>query len=415
MKTINNKKDSGINAAMKRHENNRPDIGSSDFLVKMAEALKVWPDPTLAPEVPPEFVLQQYLKNPKALSPELTKQISEDINCLRELARLRASASDKTLPEADFVQKLKDSLPETSGKIKTNQIEPLLMEDFPCPGSGQIWTTTSRVESLDRGKSVWRWTFHPQLVLLLSAPKDHPWGDTTHRVVPVTPIEVWPEEMLGDDEMIIALPKFGKYAVHLWLAGDTSAWQLENYLGELPESELEAVVQELEALCSGGEPVDRSMLGIPLDPELDHEVMIERQRQQWRCSWLWATAECRKQMGLIPERISPTTLPFSLNEERSLAAANNDMTPLMEATYTVEGMDVKMKTVTSCDGKHWCFQIFDRHGNISRILDGAVLSTSGGASSPFRKGQTMMAVAKLRKGFRLRTIDDNMLTILLES
>lgn len=264
---------------------------------KLSEAIRLWPHPDEAPEVPPESVLRSFLADPGSVDADLAEQIRSSPNCARILESLRrqpepAFRSEHTV----FFDQLRRI---TSGagtkRSETNAIAPCEAPRRKGKRFGTVWTTRGAVELWTGERMARRFTYRPLTVVIVQEASEMPWDDTLYRAIPLTPALVWPDDWLASDELRLSLPGVDRFAAHLWLEYPVSGCQLDRCLGQLPTCECDNLKVGLAALGEGLPLTPDEGGGGLLDPERDTEILLERERLHACAAWLAATADARRE------------------------------------------------------------------------------------------------------------------------
>ncbi|MBT3191070.1 MAG: hypothetical protein HN341_00795 [Verrucomicrobia bacterium] len=396
-------------------------------LQHVREAIRLWPDASEAPEVPTESTLRQFLASPEKLDPDLVDQIQGSVNCARVLEKLRqqpVSSEPLSSKEMSFLAQLRarSSRPQVNGHEPRHSAPDGALIAAVCPAFGQVWTTRSRVEACwIGGRMVSRWTYQPQSVVLVSAGQDVPWDDTIFRASPVSPRELWGDDILADDELVFRFPTGDELVAHLWLGYPVSACQLAACIGTLPEEEQERLELGLAATEENLPLAPEDGAGLPLDPLRDVEALLARERLQVRAGWLPATADARREwweekpvQPALPERV---TLAVEARIEQNVAepialAAKPPEQRAQRMSFGVKGAEhLLLEAYRQTNGQHWGFMVFGPQGCLSADLDGSIITTSRAVSDPFVNGQTQMPLSALTDGFRVRRPDGAFLSL----
>ncbi len=380
---------------------------------QMQSAMRLWPDPDEAPEVPPEATLQTYLNAPDLLESDIRAQIKKSIQCQRALEYIRLKPlddEDTSWINASLLQDLKAKLASKTPNepMPTKHIPAFIHRQF-----GQIWKTRSEVEYWNGSRMAHRFTFRPPQVILLSNPIDLPWDDTIYRAAVVTPAECWTADRMADDEITITIPDIGDYVVHLWLSYPVSGCQISDFIGT-PDGNSETRLQIALAAREEGLPLaPKDGAGLPLDPVADQDTFLERERLLDCASWLPATADARREWAessmntdCLPER---TSIPFSFSQQEKFALAACSVQETGYRTehkaYKIVGSSLTLNVSAREDAADCDFVIYDINRTPSSLLDGAVVTTANFVSEPFMNGETTVPLQALAGGFRLRKQD----------
>ncbi len=379
---------------------------------EIEEALWLWPNPEDAPEVPALDVLRRFASDPAQVDPDLRSQILESINCHRILARWQEESPGGLMENGDEPlpgYNLPDRVPHSSSG-----------PSLPPKGNrcfGELWNTRTDVEIFDSEGFQKRRTAQPPLVLLASAPQSMPWADEIVRAVVASPVELWPEEMLADDEMVLTVEGMGRFVAHFWLNYPLSVSQLSVCRGALTPEDLENFEAGLQAF-EEGLPISPDLGGgLPLDARQDSDVLRERERLHAFAAYLAYTADAFRAwweadpsqpagIGIFPSH------PAEASTELALAAQTKAWSPSLARWFRVEDTDLLLQIGMETDMKHCDVLVAKPDGSWSGQLDGAVIVTPRGTSNPFVRGQSRLPAEWLAHGFRLRTKDGGILRLL---
>ena len=162
----------------------------------LAASRRLWPDPFLAPDVPPREQLERFLADPETFDDDFSEQIAASIEALRALQHLRSrTASHLPLP----------SVPddEISATADPRNCQP-----------GEIWLSNTEVEFWNGRKTVKRRIFDLPEFLILSKPIPTK-NDEIVLAAPVTDAAVWPEECRSEDDVVLVVEEIGEFVAHL--------------------------------------------------------------------------------------------------------------------------------------------------------------------------------------------------------
>jgi len=202
----------------------------SDFSLEvLANAEQLWPDPFEAPETPPRAVLLRYLAEPEALPSDLRRQIEADVNCARALELLDRRSSTKARkasPEPRLVE-AREASPATVSETPSTTLVRL-----PLPG--QIWTVRSE-GLLASGNHFYN--FDPVDVILRDRITTER-GHILFEAFACSPMEIWPDELVAEEDDIIDDAEGEPWCLHRWLPARISIEDLERCIAEAtPPSE----------------------------------------------------------------------------------------------------------------------------------------------------------------------------------
>ena len=380
-------------------------------LQSLDQAMRLWPDPYEAPEVPSKAILRKFLLDPVKLEKDLVDQIKGSINCTRALEQLRRPAEYASKPDwmtDELAANLKHTLANGQPAKKS---KPTADASFGHREFGQIWHSCSEVERWTGSEIAHRWTFRPLDVILVSSAIDMPWDDTIFRAVAVSHAELWPSDMQADDEITITLPDGGRFVVHLWLDYPISACQLAHRIGTLANTECTRLKIGTTAIEEGLALAPRDGAGLPLDPVQDRATMQARQRLHACASWLSATADARRKWAesqthhaVIPNR-TLIQFPSLQREELALAAADTTSGKVATQAYEIVGHTLRLKVEASAASEDCAFVVYGVDDTPSDSLDGVVVTTASFVSKPFIHGQTAVPRHAMEGGVRLRSPD----------
>ncbi len=403
---------------------------------KLSEAIRLWPRPDEAPEVPPEAVLHRFLNDPASIEPDLAAQIRSSPNCARALETLRRQPEVKagkqtfrffeqlrTISAAAKTDDRPGSVPwAASGQRDSAVAEPGGLYTAPTKATrqvGSVWTTRKNVEIWTGAKMAHRFTYRPLTVALVQEAREMPWDDTLYRAIPLTPTLVWPNDWLASDELQLNLPGVDRFAAHLWLEYPVSGCQLDRCLGQLPESERENLEFGLTAYREGLPLPPDEGGGRTLEPEQDTEILLERERLHACAAWLAATADARREWWesrpegsvTMPKRTC-FTFPREYVREQALAAAT-PIAAYAESEFVLSNTGMTLLITLDTDKTNVSCSIYDSKDNPSTSLDGAVITTPDGVSPSFKEGQTRLPLAWISQGFRFRLPNGDYISLTL--
>ena len=282
-----------------------PKLSAGDWESALRASERIWPEPALAPEVPPETEMERYLTiGPFAFTPDwLREQIAESAACQRALEDLRLrrllgdTSSLKTVLEKAGFRVTKQAGPVTS--------PPPSAQSGPI-GFGELRRSRGLVFVFTERGARKRQTFRPMLILPVEGPllevEEQFW-----RAIVCTPMESWPEEYFADDEIVVRSSAGHDYIAHLWLEYPVAALQIGDKVGELApvamENLLVARAAHGQGLPLGPEPSDggeagdeavsQLVTGFRLDPATDVEALRAREQLHDCADWLSATLDAR--------------------------------------------------------------------------------------------------------------------------
>lgn len=365
-------------------------------LEEFAEARRLWPDPLDAPEVPPEGVLRSFLKDPDAVEQDLADQIRESLNCRRALEKIEIE--DGNHPWSDFITAgEKTPFPDLSRLVipKGRQVpQPVKLpgtgEVAPC--FGQVWHTSPNVKIFRDGKIIDRKTFLPPVVIIVEDGVNVGY-DTIFRAIPVSPVELWPNSWLGDDELLVKIPGLGEYAAHIWLEYPLSIEQLQGYRSILDKTEQVKLHKSLVLFREQGFVARELGGGRILEPATDDRIILERDRLQERASYLCATADANRKYRawtIETKLIAILTLP-----RLKMAAASDRELPV-EYWHRVPKYEVDVRITLNEEVNIAEVEILDYTGNPSKTLDGSEIVLAGNKSVPIREGRATVRMEDLQ-------------------
>ena len=147
-----------------------------------------------------------------------------------------------------------------------------------------ICTTATRVEHFAPERDcAWRQLNRSPLVLITEAGLVSDAWEPEVAVVPLSPLDLWPEPLHEADERIVERPGWGKMVAHLWLRCRVHADQLEACVARAAGEDFEQVRQGLS----------RSALFQAFSNEFPPLLLLERERLAEEASWLGATLHAR--------------------------------------------------------------------------------------------------------------------------
>ena len=265
----------------------------------LANAIRLWPEPDEAPEVPPRQVLERYLKDPDATDADLSAQIRESINCRRMLERLKLEqgphpilSKTKTLKplEQAFFLRLANKFPVSTSSAPAKARPAGMAVDQSRASVGQIWTTRSEVCRWTNGQMRRRWTFLPQDIVIVAPPQELAW-DTVFHAVAATPAELWPGDWLVDGDIRAVLADGAAHILHLWLNKTVSIYQFGQCLGVLNQDSAESLRAGTRAAAGKSAVKQRQ----DACARSNADALFERERLRARAEWLSATADARRE------------------------------------------------------------------------------------------------------------------------
>lgn len=281
-----------------------PHLSATEWETALRASERLWPEPALAPEVPPEAELEKYISvGPLAFRPVwLRQQIEESAACQRALEdlrlrhRLSARAPVKSALEAAGFR-ISGGPASSALSPRKDQTGLILLGDLRR-SSGQVFIFSEGIRKV-------RQTFRPLLVAPVAGPflevEQEFW-----RVVVCTPAELWPEEHFADDEILVRSLAGCDYVAHLWLEYPMSVVQIADKVGEITSGGLDnlflARAVRDEGIPLGFDPMpDRLTVdhdeqepliaGCRLDPVADAAIFCERQQLHECAGWLSATLD----------------------------------------------------------------------------------------------------------------------------
>jgi len=399
------------------------------------KAIRLWPDASDAPEVPPESVLLQYLNDRIQLDPDLCDQIEGSVNCQRELEFLRQRKIIGPPALDAATRAFFDSLP-TPDASEIADVSSSKCEQPESPPQnhrvrGQVWSTNSRVEHWTGEQFVNRWTYLPCDVLLVSDGEFLRESlDTVYDAVPLSAAELWPPDLRCNEDISIEVPVLGDVVAHLWLKTKVSGIQLASYLGDASKKELQRVDRAIQPVCSANSAArKRNTKAAAIEdevlPKFTAEVAWERERLQACAKWLNVAADTYASYGksLAQKCIKfpPAARPVSrepVETELEMAAGTRRTVP--SVCFSAESLGLKIviehESTAPDSGKTWphsCLAVYDYDAskNPSRKLDKAVVTTCCGNSEPIKGGQTRFPTHWLADGFRIRRPDGSFVVL----
>ena len=269
------------------------------------ESRRLWPDPYMAPDVPPHEELEAFLRNPQEPDKAWLKaQIEERVNCRRAVEERHLM---KTLgfSGAD-VQKVPHPLPAILTSTKTAlRSAPLPFDthsgkdETVAKAVGQIWAMTHDVWVRDsKRRLAQRRSWEPQFALLVEGPHDVS-GITVWRAVPCSIEGTWSYDHFANDEIEVTTQKNGDWIAHLWAehpVADSIKPQLTRSVATLDEASLENLAVARSAIAEGLSLGIDERSGMLLNQNDDAEVLLARERLLFGVSWRVSTVD-----SLAPE------------------------------------------------------------------------------------------------------------------
>lgn len=239
---------------------------------------RLWPDPYLAPDVPPRSWLLRYVAGMTSATPDRKAQLAESANAQRALGILHAElAFGAPAIESPILQSEPDEA--------TNVVTPFSVVSGPV--AGQLWTTKGRVRHFDGHLLGWRETFLPLTVMLVEKGAER-CGEPQWKVIPMSPEETWPDEFLVLDECRVELTNGEEWVAHLWLEDELPTDELHALCGNLSEAHF-ALLRTARTDFQAGRPVSMACGGGYRLNEAHEELLLERERLTDQASWLGRT------------------------------------------------------------------------------------------------------------------------------
>ena len=113
----------------------------------LSESLRLWPDPTDAPDVPADRILWEFHRNPQSFQPkELALQIHSNVNCRRAIDRLLVQMKRHPLQELGVWPSDGRAVKETLPTATINKLREVFQK-YP--------TRPSDKEEITHSKKVW--------------------------------------------------------------------------------------------------------------------------------------------------------------------------------------------------------------------------------------------------------------------
>ena len=399
---------------------------------RLTDAIRLWPDPFDAPDVPDRETLGAYLDNPTGADPDLAEQLRESVNARRALEALRVERGDH--PASDLLEsiplgqvdaepdwgaltaRLNALLPQQKGTLLPPRFSEA--DRFLQPQPGQVWLTTDAVQVWQEGRLVRRRTNEVPLALITESADRMENGDDVARGVAVSPAAHWPDGWIASDEIRVTTDRQDPYVAHVWLEYPISRRQLLRPLAVLDEASLENLLVAVRARQQGLPLTEDERCGRTLDARADAPVLLERERLAVRASWLGATAQSLRLaaeaaaggQAAAPSEEGRVLVDWLRAEDaheekdgfRLAAADERRAAPARTASFKVAGADAELELSLDTDGERVSFLVFGADGRFSPVLDGAVVEAAGKDSPPFSGGMTNMPKADLACGFSIR-------------
>jgi hypothetical protein len=290
----------------------------------LEESLRLWPDPTDAPDVPVDRALLEFHRNPQRVQPEgLALQIRESVNCRRAIDRLLIRRGVHPVQELSVWPSDDKAANETLSAETTNKLR-AIFQKYPRHQSGQegitaqrgaqeipteimpgqFWNTASECEYWDRRAKTMRkrWTFLPMEVLIVSGPETTEWGDEICQVVPCTDALLWRKEPSAGKDVAVTTDTGEEYIAHLWLVCMMSRSQLSGLIGTAHGNTVFAGIRH-PAISKFDMQIDHASWKTAVKMNLDAlkqqtaadlaENRLEAERLTHRAAYLWLTARSR--------------------------------------------------------------------------------------------------------------------------
>jgi len=308
---------------------------AAEWHATLALSDELWPDPTLAPDVPSKAVLEDYLKvGPKAFQPLwLREQIEESPTCQSALEDLRLHHQ---FPENHLANQCQSLLEKAGFRIGKSAPPPMpeRAEEFGPVRLGELRRTREMVSIFDGYRLNRRQTFRPLLVAVVEGPLLS--GDQEFsRAVVCTPASGWPEEYFSDDEILVRSDAGVDYVAHLWLEFPVAAVQFGSKVAQLAPLAFENLQFARSAIAEGlplvpelpphSETMDEDAMplvsGFRLDASDDAEALEERRRLHECASWLSATLDAK--IAYESWQVSIPKAPESVWDQLRLAGARD--------------------------------------------------------------------------------------------
>ncbi len=282
-----------------------PKMTATQWHAALAESDELWPEPSLAPDVPPEATFEEYLAiGPKDFKPPwLREQIEQSPACQRALEDLRLR---RRLPQKNAATEALLKAGLRIGDAASSRPMPACREETEPLRLGELRRTSGMVFMFADDRLKRRQTFRPVLVAVVEGPLIE--GDQQFwRAVVCTPAKGWPEEYFSDDEILVRSNAGVDYVAHLWLEYPVASVQFGTKVSDLSAPAIENLLFAKQALDNGlplgpetsdhgenaGAEAAPLVSGFRLDPKTDAVALTERRRLHECASWLSATLDAQ--------------------------------------------------------------------------------------------------------------------------
>ncbi len=307
---------------------------SSMPLELLAASERLWPDPSMAPDVPTSTLLKPLLAKEPSDWPnaDLREQILHSPNCLRQLLSLSQATSPASAFDPDAIAKVLSEV-----KWKTQPDQPILQDTPPQRGflhlePGVICTLRHNYLCERGDRMATAWNFSPPTVLIVQEPTRTGDGIPYLRGIVCSHADEWPEDWLGADEIAFEGQSGNQWVLHLWLSFPIALRDVAGIYDQAAEDQHDRISIAIEAHTQDLplQPSDGAGLGPEPD---DTEVLMARDQLYEAASTLPSTLDCylaeleRNQEGQARTASFMQNLPEPLR--LPAAAASSSMVPIL--------------------------------------------------------------------------------------
>ncbi len=238
----------------------------------------LWPDPSLAPDVPSDEVLRAFLGNSE-VTDDVRDQIEGSVNCVRRMMELETEpppipANAKVDAEGyESLRRVVDSIPEefqAPGSLRT------LGFSSRKPAPGDVWALRTDYKWFDGRRLREGYNYDLPFLLLLSDPEEDANGESFCRAMICSDLDSWGDRQ-GSDEVLFKGESGDQWILHLWLEFPVSLNDLNKCVDGVHPQHADRIAVAVEAYGMGL-PL-QSQDGVGIGPDKDEEeIWVERRR-----------------------------------------------------------------------------------------------------------------------------------------
>jgi len=238
----------------------------------------LWPDPSLAPDVPSDEVLRAFLGNSE-VTDDVRDQIEGSVNCVRRMMELETEpppipANAKVDAEGyEALRRVVDSIPEefqAPGSLRT------LGFSSRKPAPGDVWALRTDYKWFDGRRLREGYNYDLPFVLLLSDPEEDANGEFFCRAMICSDLDSWGDRQ-GSDEVLFKGESGDQWILHLWLEFPVSLNDLNKCVDGVHPQHADRIAVAVEAYGMGIPLQSKDGVGIGPDKN-EADIWLERKR-----------------------------------------------------------------------------------------------------------------------------------------